>query len=316
MRRAKTRNTSLHAPPRSDGNEPAIEPAKRNRVSAPPRPADSERLQRFLARAGVGSRRGCEELIRAGRVVVNGVVVREMGTTVLPERDTVRVDGKTIQPQRPLTLMLHKPAGTVTTLKDPEGRRLVTDLLPPDLPRLYPVGRLDYWTEGLLLLTNDGHLALHLSHPRYAVPKVYEVKVKGIPAREALERLVSGVRSRGEPLRALRARVRRVAQKNATLEVVVTEGRHHHVRRLCEAIGHQALKVLRVALGPLRLGDLPRGAYRPLTESEQQALRELVAGRGARPMRPAAARPATPSRPPAAPGGGRGQTRPRPARRG
>jgi 23S rRNA pseudouridine2605 synthase len=246
------------------------------------RPAGSERLQRFLARAGIGSRRACEELIRAGRVMINSVVVRAMGTTVLPGRDTVRVDGKTVQPQRPLTLMLHKPAGTVTTLKDPEGRRLVTDLLPPDLPRLYPVGRLDYWTEGLLLLTNDGHLALHLSHPRYGVPKVYEVKVKGIPAAEALQRLVAGVRSRGEPLRALRVRQLRVAQKNATLEVVVTEGRHHHVRRLCEAIGHPALRVLRVALGPLRLGDLPRGAFRPLNDAEVRALRHLVAGARAR----------------------------------
>ncbi len=243
----------------------------------------AERLQRFLARAGFGSRRSCEELIRAGRVVVNGVVVRAMGTTVVPERDTVRVDGKAVRPQRPLTLMLHKPAGTVTTLKDPEGRRLVTDLLPPGLPRLYPVGRLDYWTEGLLLLTNDGDLALHLSHPRYGVPKAYEVKVKGVPAREALDRMAAGVRSRGEPLRALRARVLRVAEKNAYLEVTVTEGKHHHVRRLCEAIGHPALKVLRVALGPLRLGDLPRGAFRPLNAAELQALRDLVAGARQRP---------------------------------
>ncbi len=246
--------------------------------AGPSRAPGAERLQRFLARAGVGSRRSCEVLIRDGRVVVNGVVVRAMGTTVVPERDTVRVDGKAIRPQRTLTLMLHKPAGTVTTLKDPEGRRLVTDLLPPGFPRLYPVGRLDYWTEGLLLLTNDGELALRLSHPRYGVPKVYEVKVKGVPAREALERLMTGVRSRGEPLRALRARLLRVAQKNATLEVVVTEGRHHHVRRLCEAIGHPALKVLRVALGPLRLRDLPRGAFRPLTASERKALEDLVTG--------------------------------------
>ncbi|HYB71771.1 MAG TPA: pseudouridine synthase [Candidatus Sulfotelmatobacter sp.] len=263
-------------------------------------PAGPERLQRFLARAGVGSRRGCEELIRAGRVMVNGVVVREMGTTVVSERDSVRVDGKAIRPQRTLTLMLHKPAGTVTTLKDPEGRRLVTDLLPPGFPRLYPVGRLDYRTEGLLLLTNDGHLALRLSHPRYAVPKVYEVKVKGVPAPEALGRLVTGVRSRGEPLRALRAVRLRVAQKNATLEVVVTEGRHHHVRRLCEAIGHPALKVLRVALGPLRLGDLPRAAFRPLNEAEVRALRELVAAGPARGPRGPARPPRPGPRPPRA----------------
>jgi 23S rRNA pseudouridine2605 synthase len=212
-------------------------------------------------------------LIRGGRVVVNGVVVREMGTTVVLGRDTVRVDGKAIRPQRPLTLMLHKPAGTVTSLKDPEGRRLVTDLLPSGLPRLYPVGRLDYWTEGLLLLTNDGDLALRLSHPRYGVPKVYHAKVKGVPPPEAVARLTAGVRSRGEPLRALRAKVLRVLEKNALLEVVVTEGKHRHVRRLCEAIGHPALKLVRVGLGPLRLGDLPPGSYRPLTPSEFQALR-------------------------------------------
>ena len=208
--------------------------------------------------------------------MVNGVVVREMGTTVVPERDAVRVDGKAIRPQRPLTVMLHKPAGTVTTLKDPEGRCLVTDLLPPDFPRLYPVGRLDYWTEGLLLLTNDGQLALHLSHPRYGVPKVYEVKVKGIPNREALGGMVTGVRSQGERLRALRARFLRSAEKNGYLEVTVTEGKHHHIRRLCEAIGHPALKVVRVALGPLRLRDLPRGAFRPLYPAELQALQALV----------------------------------------
>ena len=265
------------------------------------RPPTAERLQRFLARAGFGSRRSCEELIRAGRVVVNGVVVRAMGTTVVPERDAVRVDGKVVRPQRPLTLMLHKPAGTVTTLKDPEGRPLVIDLLPPGLPRVYPVGRLDYWSEGLLLLTNDGDLALHLSHPRYGVPKVYHAKVKGVPSPEAVGRLVSGVRSRGEPLRALRAKVLRVAEKNATLEVVVTEGKHHHVRRLCEAIGHPALKLVRVALGPLRLGDLPRGAFRPLNETEQQALKGLRAHTGA-PAAPAARRrggshPAAPRRP-------------------
>ena len=243
--------------------------------TAPPRAA--ERLQRFLARAGFGSRRSCEDLIRAGRIVVNGVVVRAMGTTVVPDRDTVRVDGKTIRPQRALTLMLHKPAGTVTTLKDPEGRRLVTDLLPPGLPRLYPVGRLDYWTEGLLLLTNDGDLALRLSHPRYGVPKVYHAKVKGVPPPEAVARLTAGVRSRGEPLRALRAKVVRVLEKNAVLEVVVTEGKHHQVRRLCEAIGYPALRLVRMAMGPLRLGDLPRGAYRPLTASELQALGQAAA---------------------------------------
>jgi 23S rRNA pseudouridine2605 synthase len=250
---------------------------------APRRPDGAERLQRFLARAGFGSRRSCETLIREGRVVVNGVVVRAMGTTVVPDRDTVRVDGKAIRPQRTLTLMLHKPAGTVTTLKDPEGRRLVTDLLPADLPRLYPVGRLDYWTEGLLLLTNDGNLALRLSHPRYGVPKVYHAKVKGVPSAEAVARLTVGVRSRGEPLRALRAKVLRVLEKNALLEVVVTEGKHHHVRRLCEAIGHPALKLTRVALGPLRLGDLPRGAFRPLNDPELQALRTLMAVAAQRP---------------------------------
>jgi len=285
--------------------------------AGPPRPERGERLQRFLARAGFGSRRSCERLIVEGRVVVNGAVARVLGTTVDPARDTVRVDGRVVHAQRTVTLMLHKPAGTVTTLKDPEGRRLVTDLLPPGLPRLYPVGRLDFWTEGLLLLTNDGDLALRLSHPRYGVPKVYQVKVKGVPPREALDRLVAGVRSQGEPLRALRARMQRVLEKNAILEVTVTEGKHHHVRRLCEEIGHPALRILRVALGPLRLGHLPRGASRPLTDAEQQALRDLVAGRVARPPRPAGSGPATPARPPVAPGGsGREERRPRPARRG
>jgi pseudouridine synthase len=224
----------------------------------------------------VASRRQCEELIVAGRVRVNGEVVRTLGTRIHPERDRVQVDGVGRRAEARVTVMLHKPAGYITAASDPEGRPVVLSLLPRvGLPRLFPVGRLDWDTEGLLLLTNDGELANVLTHPRHGVSKVYHAKVKGRPSLEALGRLLGGIVSEGERLVATAVSVLRTTQENAWVMVRVDQGRYRQVRRMCEAIGHPVMKLVRVALGPLTLGPLPRGQWRPLLPAELRALEVL-----------------------------------------
>jgi pseudouridine synthase len=248
----------------------------RPRRSARPEAQRGERLQKFLARAGAGSRRQCEEFIAAGRVQVNGEVVGIPGTRVRPGVDRVQVDGVALRAEAPLTVMLHKPAGYITAVSDPEGRPVVLSLLPKTgLPRLFPVGRLDWDTEGLLLLTNDGDLANLLTHPRHGVSKVYHAKVKGRPTPEALRRLLHGVVCDGERLSAAGASLLRTTRENAWVVVSVHQGRYRQVRRMCEAIGHPVLKLVRVALGPLTLGPLPRGQWRPLFPAEFRALEAL-----------------------------------------
>jgi 23S rRNA pseudouridine2605 synthase len=235
-----------------------------------------------LARAGVASRRHCEELIAEGRVQVNGAVIRTAGTRVHPQRDRVQVDGVRVRTEAPVTVMLHKPAGYITAVSDPEGRPVVVSLLPrTGLPRLFPVGRLDWDTEGLLLLTNDGELANILTHPRHGVPKVYHAKVKGRPSPEALRRLVRGVVSDGERLSASGVEVLRTTRENTWVSVHVLEGRNRQVRRMCEAVGHPVMKLLRVSLGPLALGQLSRGQWRRLLPSEIAALEALKTNIGA-----------------------------------
>ena len=259
----------------------------RGRSGPPPRPASGplpegpgdERLQKFLARAGVASRRHAEALILAGRVRVNGEVVRVLGSRVRPAVDRVQLDGELVRPERLLTLLLHKPAGYITSLSDPQGRPVVTSLLPSgDFPRLFPVGRLDWDTEGLLLLTNDGALAHTLSHPRFHVRRLYHAKIKGRPTAEALDRLTRGVLCDGERLSALTVEVLRRTAHNAWLAVTLGEGRYRQVRRMCEAIGHPVVRLIRVELGPLALRDLPRGAWRPLTAGELASLQVLIPG--------------------------------------
>jgi len=244
-----------------------------------PEAGTAERLQKFLARAGVASRRQCEALITAGRVQVNGEVIRTLGTRVRPGRDRVQVDGVGLRAEAPVIIMLHKPAGYITAVSDPEGRPVVLSLLPKaGMPRLFPVGRLDWDTEGLLLLTNDGDLAHLLTHPRHGVSKVYHAKVKGRPTSEVFRRLVQGVVSDGERLSATAARVLRTTQENTWVTIGVHQGRYRQVRRMCEAVGHPVLKLVRVALGPLALGSLPRGQWRPLLPAEVRALEALKAG--------------------------------------
>ncbi len=232
-----------------------------------------DRLQKVLAQAGVASRRGAEELIVQGKVTVNGKPVTELGTKVDPEKDSISVDGKKIKRREPkLYLLLNKPAGYVTTLRDPQGRRKVTDLLKGIKTRVYPVGRLDYETEGLLLLTNDGELAYGLTHPKHGVEKTYLAQVVGVPDPKKMRLLREGVRL--EDGVTAPAQVRRLAiiEGNALLELKIHEGRNRQVRRMCGAIGHPVIKLQRTGLGGLSLEGVALGAYRRLTEQEVAGL--------------------------------------------
>ena len=230
-----------------------------------------ERLQKVLARVGFGSRRACEELIEDGRVEVNGEVAT-LGRRVDPEHDHVAVDGVTIPVRAGLVYyLLNKPARVVTTAHDPEGRPTVVDLV-PDEPRVFPVGRLDWDTEGLLLLTNDGDLAHGLTHPSRGVPKTYLAEVAGVPNRAALRRLREGVDLDDGRTAPARARVTQATPTGAALEIVIHEGRNRQVRRMCEAVGHPVRRLVRTRFGPLRDHRLPPGQWRPLTPSEIRAL--------------------------------------------
>jgi 23S rRNA pseudouridine2605 synthase len=230
-----------------------------------------ERLQKILSRAGVASRRAAEKIMTQGRVTVNGVKVETLGTKADVTKDDIRVDGVRVRPPKEsVYLLLYKPKGVVTTRRDPEGRTTVMELV-PEVAGLFPVGRLDVTTEGLLLLTNDGAFALRVSHPRYEVARVYHAKVHGSPTSETLERLRKGVRVEGERLAFDRVRVLE-GGGNAWLEVSLHEGKHHEVKRLLEAVGHQVSKLKRVALGPLTLRGLSAGQYRTLTAKEVKSL--------------------------------------------
>jgi len=258
-----------------------------------------ERLQKILARAGVASRRGAEQVMAEGRVMVNGVTVRELGSKADIATDDVRVDGVRIRvPDRPVYLVLNKPKGTVTTRHDPEGRATVMGLVPA-VAGLFPVGRLDVTTEGLLILTNDGAFAERVSHPRYEVPRVYEAKVHRVPDAETLARLHRGVRVEGERLVADRVRVLE-AGNNAWLEVTLHEGKRHEVKRLLEAVGHPVSKLRRVAFGPVTIRGLEPGQFRELSPQEVKGLLEARPA----PRAEGLSRPAIPRRP---------RPRPRPA---
>jgi 23S rRNA pseudouridine2605 synthase len=252
-----------------------------------------ERLQKILSRAGVASRRAAEKLMLEGRVTVNGSAVTELGTRADLARDEVRVDGVRVKPPAEKAyFLLNKPKGVLTTRHDPEGRATVMDLVPA-VPGLFPVGRLDVNTEGLLLLTNDGELAQRVMHPRYEVPRVYHAKVRGTPAPETLERIRRGVRVEGERLKVDRVRVLEAAN-NSWLELALHEGKRHEVRRLLEAVGHPVSKLRRVALGPLTTRGLEPGQFRALSPQEVRAL-----ARGGQPRRPAGAGRGRPSQRPA-----------------
>jgi pseudouridine synthase len=240
-----------------------------------------ERLARFLAHAGVASRRHAEALIAAGRVQVNGVTIREQGSRVDPARDVVRVDGQIIQAgSRHVYILLHKPEGYLSTVSDPQGRPTVLDLLPAELRRLrvYPVGRLDNDTSGLLLLTNDGDFALRLTHPRYALEKHYEAVVQGQPTGASLHALRHGVvitEDNGRRYKTAPATLDQIRHEgeHTRLTLTIHEGRKRQVRRMLATVGLPVLALKRTGVGDLTLGNLAPGKWRYLTEQEVTALR-------------------------------------------
>ncbi|MBI3455121.1 MAG: rRNA pseudouridine synthase [Candidatus Rokubacteria bacterium] len=245
------------------------------------------RLQKLIAQAGIASRRGAERLIRAGRVRVNGHPIWDPATQADPERDRISVDGQEIRSTQPKRyVLLHKPAGYLTTREDPRGRPRVFDLLPDLGVRLHPVGRLDYDAEGLLLLTNDGALTYRLTHPRHAVPRTYHVCVEGRADPATLGALRRGVLLEDGPARAEDVRwIREAGAGKAWLALTLREGRYREVKRLCRAVGLGVCRLVRVALGPLRLGRLAPGRWRELTRREAAALGcgEAVTPRPGRP---------------------------------
>ncbi len=242
----------------------------------------SMRLQKYLARAGTASRRGAEDLIRDGRVRVNGEVVTEMGVKVEPD-DRVEVDGRPVAPEPPMWVMLHKPPGYVTTRDDPQGRPTVYDLLPDRFEALFHVGRLDLDSEGLLLLTNEGGVANRLMHPRHQVDRVYVVDVVGSVSNDVRRQLVAGVELEDGPARAHKVEImaREAAgpgvgsAPHTRVRILMREGRKREVRRLFDAVGHPVRRLVRERLGPVRLGDLRQGKWRELSPKEGEAVRRV-----------------------------------------
>ena len=235
------------------------------------------RLQKLIAGTGLASRRKAEALITAGRVMVNGKTVTELGTKVDPERDHVKVDGKHLSAAQPFVyLLLNKPKNVVSTLDDPGGRTTVKDYLRGVSVRVFPVGRLDFDSEGLMLLTNHGELAQAMLHPRYHVPKTYLIKVKGVVPDEDIEQLKQGVKLDDGMTGPAQVKKVRKVEANSWLEITIREGRKHQVKRMLESVGHPVIKLLRIRMGPLSLGDLQSGEFRFLTNREANALRRLV----------------------------------------
>jgi 23S rRNA pseudouridine2605 synthase len=242
------------------------------RVTAPD-PAEPERLQRALARAGFGSRRACEDLIREGRVRVDGRVA-VLGDRADPRKSQITVDGVPAAADPSLRYYaLHKPPGVTTTLNDPHAHRTITEFLPAG-PRLFPVGRLDRDSEGLLLLTNDGRLANRVQHPRFGIEKEYLAEVTGRPGRGVPARLTAGVELDDGPARAVAARLVDTREGRSAIRLVMVEGRKREVRRMMEVVGHPVLRLVRTRIGPLRLGGLRPGQVRSLTVEEVRALFE------------------------------------------
>lgn len=235
------------------------------------------RIQKVLAQAGIASRRAAEEMIRKGRVEVNGRVITDMGCRVDTEADEIRVDGVGVRIAQPrVYLLFYKPRHCVTTLRDPQGRQTVMDWIPDEGVRLFPVGRLDYDAEGLLLLCNDGALANRLQHPRYGVPKTYEVKVKGHPDERALHRLRAGVLLSEGMTSPAEITVMRLLRGAAWLRIVLHQGWYRQIKRMGEAVGCPVLKIKRIAYGPLTLGSLTPGDSRPLAPEEVRKLYRMV----------------------------------------
>jgi 23S rRNA pseudouridine2605 synthase len=242
----------------------------------------AQRLQKILSAAGVASRRLSEELIAQGRVQVNGKTVTELGTKADPAVDEIKVDGRRIQvQQRKRYILLHKPRGYVTSRSDPQGRPTVLDLLRGVREYIYPVGRLDYDSEGLLILTNDGELAARLMHPRHEVDKVYEARVRGVPDQHTVDRLAKGVTIDGKrtapaKVRVLEPRGKHPPADQTTIELAIHEGRQRQVRKMFDAVGHPVVRLKRVRIGPIEDRDIPTGHWRDLTPREVARLQRAA----------------------------------------
>lgn len=233
-----------------------------------------ERLQKILAQAGVASRRKCEELILSGKVQVNGETVTTLGTKADPAVDSITVNGRAIGKEKKMYIVFNKPKGVITSASDPQGRKIVTDYLKGITERLYPVGRLDYDTEGLLLLTNDGEFAHLLTHPKHHVSKTYHATVKGVPHGSDLDKLKKGIMLEDGMTSPAEVEYQDIDPegKFSTISITIHEGRNRQVRRMFDAISHPVTKLKRVSFGDLYLGNLKRGLYRHLTKEEIEGL--------------------------------------------
>lgn len=302
--------STRHPPPgkksagRSRGGKSSRGLRASSKAAAPARERDDERgggdagerLQKVLASAGIASRRECEQLILEGRVEVDRKIVTELGTRVDPQKQEIRVDGEALPRPKLVYFAVNKPTGVVSTARDPAGRPRVTDLLPPNAPRVFPVGRLDIASEGLILVTNDGELANGLTHPRHGVEKIYQVQVAGQVEHEVIGQLHRGIHLAEGVAHAKHVRVKSRRKKSTILEMVLDEGRNREIRRLLARMGHKVQKLRRIAVGPVRLGDIPPGAVRQLAPKEVQGLKAVVA-RGRRDEEKADDRPKRSAKP-------------------
>ncbi len=239
-----------------------------------------ERLQKILSQAGVASRRAAEKMIAEARISVNGVVVTEPGTKADSDRDEIRVDGRLISCDvDQIYILLHKPQGVVTTLSDPQGRPIVTDLLEGVTERVFPVGRLDYDSEGLLILTNDGEFAQRLQHPSYGIPKTYRVKVEGNPGKGEIQALGNGIDLSDGRFAPMNVSLEKTNRESAWLRMTITDGRNRVIRRAFELLGHPVCRLVRVAVGDVTLNGVREGAWRRLTKVEVDRLLVQAGGR-------------------------------------
>lgn len=243
---------------------------------------DTKRLNQLLASAGHGSRRHCEQLIREGRVEIDGQVVTKLGVSVNLKEQNVRVDGIPLKPQKLVYYAVHKPKGVVSTNSDPQGRVRVIDLVPPT-ERVYPVGRLDRSSDGLILLTNDGELAQSLAHPKFGIQKVYRVKVAGEVKPETMRKMRQGIYIAEGLVRVDGAKILKARKKATDMEIRLREGKNREIRRILAKFGHKVQTLRRIAIGPLKLADMPAGAYRKLSRQEIEKLRSIAAAATAAP---------------------------------
>ncbi len=278
--------------------------------------AEQERLNKFLAHAGVGSRRHCEELIVRGRVAVDGKTVRELGTRVDPETQEVSIDGTPLHHERMVYWLVNKPRGYICSNDDPAGRPLAIDLVPHVHQRVYTVGRLDEDSEGLLLLTNDGDLAHRLMHPRFGVDKTYLVQVAGKPTDADLDQLLKGVWLSDGHVKAKRIKRLKSQGESTWLEIVLNEGKNREVRRMLARLNHKVLRLKRIALGPIKIGRLRSGKSRPVRGEDLDRLKRVTQPRSRKPKREGQAQAASPH-PTPLPKAERGErsSSPRPPRR-